>query len=166
MRIISLFVALLVCQPSLAADVLLQEQNELWLAQQAAQNILLSGDCAKTTIVRMQKFKLFDRDGNIYINGADYLIRCTEKKPEVVTPGPNDAALSWDMPSTRTDGRPFAADELQGYYLYHNDQQIKLGKVNSLVIPDLPAGVHEFYIQAIDTDGLVSENSNKVQKEL
>lgn len=158
----SVFMLFIGALNAFADDVYLQDQNELWLAQQAAQNIMLSGDCAKTTIVRMNKFKLFDRDGSVYINGADYIIRCTEKKPVVVVPKPNDAALSWNTPTQRADGKAMLANEISGYRLYHNGTEIKLGTVNSLVIPDLPAGRHEFYIRAVDTDGRVSEGSPKV----
>lgn len=137
------------------------EQNEMWLAQQAAQNVLLAGDCAKTTIKRLQKFKLVETKDGIQMNGADYLVYCTEKKIVVVPK--NQANLSWDTPVKKEDGTEFKKEELAGYYLYHNDSQIKLGGVNSLSIPDLPVGTHKFYIQAIDKNGLVSKNSNTVE---
>lgn len=165
--LISAFATLLVISSTAhGADVYLQEQNELWLAQQAAQNVLLSGDCAKTTISRNTKYKIYDRNGDVYISGASYTVKCTEKKPTVISAPANKVSLTWDTPTSRENGTPLSESEISGYFVYHNDVQIRLGKVNKITIPDLKPGKHYFYIQAVDTGGLVSKNSVTVSKDI
>lgn len=149
--------------------------NDQHSATQAAENMLLDADCARTAISRSTKFRLVQDAKGVIIYGADFRVTCVLKKitppPVVVTPPPvvvkpNDAKLTWDTPLTREDGSRMSVSEIAGYYLYHNGTRIKLAPINSLVIPDLPPGRHEFYIQTIDTNGLVSSNSATVEKSL
>ncbi len=150
--------------------IAVQVQNEQHQAHQGASNLLLDADCAKTQVAKTQKFRIEKRGTGYYIYGAEYSVTCAVKKtqipPVVVVPDPpkNRASLTWDIPSTREDGSAMTKDQIAGFFLYHNGKSIKLGVVNSIVIPDLPTGKHEFYIQTIDTDGLVSKNSQTVEK--
>lgn len=144
--------------------------NDQHVATQTAENLLLDADCARTSISRATKFRLVQDAKGVIIYGADFRVTCVLKKitppPVVVTPAPNDAKLTWDTPATREDGSRMSVSEIAGYYLYHNGTRIKLAPINSLVIPDLPPGRHEFYIQTIDANGLVSSNSTTVEKSL
>lgn len=159
---------ILTIQTAKSAEVL-PEQNEMWNAQQAAQNYLLAGDCAKTTIVRNKRFQLTVLNDTVVINGADFTVKCIEKKtqiPVVVVPEKpkNQAALTWTHPNKRENGTELKLSEISGYILNHNGIDIKLGVVNSITITDLPLGLHKFYIKTVDQNGLQSKESAIVEK--
>ena len=140
-----------------AEPVIIQENNEQHVAQKDATNILLSEDCIKVNVYRDTKYKLERRSQSvIYIYGSNFIVNCVSKRPIATIPiAKTQANLKWDTPSKRKDGTELKPEEISGYFLYHNGEQIKLGVVNSIVIPDLEKGLHSFYIQTVDKNGLV-----------
>lgn len=89
--------------------------------------------------------------------------------------------LIWDHPVQRVDGSPLPIEEIQNTMLFwRNDtcdvQQllsapseqtaIVPSPLNEYVTPDLSEGVWCFTARTIDTDGLISDPSNVVSKEI
>jgi hypothetical protein len=80
------------------------------------------------------------------------------------------ATLSWQPPTTRTDGSPLT--NLAGYRIrygtspgnYPNLIGIPNGGLTSTVIENLPPATYYFVISAYDTAGAESANSNSVSK--
>ena len=80
------------------------------------------------------------------------------------------ATLSWQAPTTRTDGSPLT--NLAGYRIrygtssgnYPNLVGIPNGGLTSAVIENLPPSTYYFVISAYDTTGAESDNSSPVSK--
>lgn len=80
------------------------------------------------------------------------------------------ATLSWQPPTTRTDGSPLT--NLAGYRLrygtaqgsYPNMIDIPNGSLTSAVVENLPAATYYFVASAYDTTGAESSNSSAVSK--
>ncbi len=80
------------------------------------------------------------------------------------------ATLSWQPPTTRTDGSSLT--NLDGYHIrygtaigsYPNLVDITNGSLTSAVVPNLPAGTYYFVISAYDTTGAESANAGPVSK--
>ncbi len=76
--------------------------------------------------------------------------------------------ISWTAPATRQDGSTLSSSEIKSYEIYHSTtsdgvmEKIQTVTSPSLDVNDLSAGTHYFALRAIDTDGLVSELSQKV----
>jgi putative Ig domain-containing protein len=80
------------------------------------------------------------------------------------------ATLSWQPPTTRTDGSPLT--NLAGYHIrygtapgsYPNVLTIPNGGITSAVVTDLPPATYYFVASAYDTTGAESTNTNPVSK--
>ncbi|HEU0224613.1 MAG TPA: putative Ig domain-containing protein [Steroidobacteraceae bacterium] len=80
------------------------------------------------------------------------------------------ATLSWQPPTTRTDGTPLT--NLAGYRVrygtasgsYPNLITIPNGGLTSAMIENLPAATYYFVISAYDSQGMESANSSPVSK--
>ena len=80
------------------------------------------------------------------------------------------ATLSWQAPTTRTDGSPLT--NLAGYRIrygtssgnYPNLVGIPNGGLTSAVIENLPPSTYYFVVSAYDTTGAESDNSSPVSK--
>jgi hypothetical protein len=80
------------------------------------------------------------------------------------------ATLSWQPPTTRTDGTPLT--NLAGYRIrygtalgsYNNVLTIPNGGITSAVVSDLPPATYYFVASAYDTTGAESNNSSAVSK--
>ncbi|MGD8589000.1 MAG: putative Ig domain-containing protein, partial [Chromatiales bacterium] len=84
------------------------------------------------------------------------------------------AALSWQIPTTRTDGTPLTISEIEGYRVYMGDADDNLvmivdlndGTQTSYTVTDLTAGNYHFAVTTYDTDGNESLYSNIAVKEI
>ena len=80
------------------------------------------------------------------------------------------ATLSWQAPTTRTDGTPLT--NLAGYRIrygtapgsYTNLLTIANGGITSAVVEGLPPATYYFVASAYDTTGAESSNSSPVSK--
>ena len=80
------------------------------------------------------------------------------------------ATLSWQAPSTRTDGTPLT--NLAGFRIrygtssgsYPNVIQIPNAGLSSAVVGNLPPATYYFVISAYDTAGAESANTSPVSK--
>lgn len=80
------------------------------------------------------------------------------------------ATLSWQAPTTRTDGTPLT--NLAGYRIrygtangsYPNQLTIPNGGLTSAVLENLPPATYYFVISAYDSQGMESANSSPVSK--
>ncbi|MBZ0156183.1 MAG: fibronectin type III domain-containing protein, partial [Alphaproteobacteria bacterium] len=78
------------------------------------------------------------------------------------------AALSWDAPTTNTDGSPLT--DLAGYKLYYGtssgsySQTINVGTTSSYTVTGLLGGTYYFAVTAYDSEGNESAYSNEVSK--
>jgi hypothetical protein len=89
---------------------------------------------------------------------------------EVQQASMGSATLSWQAPTTRTDGTPLT--NLAGYHIrygtapgsYPNVITIPNGGITSAVVSDLPPATYYFVASAYDTTGAESNNSSAVSK--
>jgi len=76
--------------------------------------------------------------------------------------------LSWDPPSTNTDGTPLI--DLDGYKLYYGaasrsySQVIDVSNINTYTVTNLSGGTYYFAVTAYDMSGNESNYSNEVSK--
>ncbi|MFO0754220.1 MAG: fibronectin type III domain-containing protein [Thermodesulfovibrionales bacterium] len=76
--------------------------------------------------------------------------------------------LSWDAPTTNTDGSPL--NDLAGYKVYYGtapgsySPPVTVGNVTSYTISGLSGGTYYFTVTAYDTAGNESSYSNEVSK--
>ena len=84
------------------------------------------------------------------------------------------ATLSWEIPTSRSDGTPLALSEIEGYRLYIGPSQDNLsifmdlndGSITNYTVNNLPIGNHYFSVTTYDTDGNESPYSNIAMKEI
>jgi hypothetical protein len=84
--------------------------------------------------------------------------------------GPGTATLSWEAPTTNTNGTPLT--DLAGYRIYygssaeHFDHSVKIGTIGlqTYVIDDLEPGTWYFAVMAVAANGAESNLSNMVVK--
>lgn len=89
---------------------------------------------------------------------------------EVQQASMGSATLSWQAPTTRTDGTPLT--NLAGYRIrygtapgsYNNVLTIPNGGITSAVVSNLPPATYYFVASAYDTTGAESSNSSPVSK--
>jgi hypothetical protein len=89
---------------------------------------------------------------------------------EVQQASMGSATLSWQAPTTRTDGTPLT--NLAGYRIrygtapgsYNNVVTIPNGGITSAVVSNLPPATYYFVASAYDTTGAESNNSSAVSK--
>lgn len=80
--------------------------------------------------------------------------------------------LSWQAPTTREDGSPLT--NLAGYYIHYGrmsgqyDYEIKIANpgVTTYVVENLAPGVWYFVLSSYDSDGIESEYSNEISREV
>lgn len=97
--------------------------------------------------------------------------------PSTSTPGTStatsgSATLSWEAPTTDTNGQPLT--NLSGYRIYYGQSQTTLSQTVSLsgtgvqtyVIDDLAAGTWYFAIKAVTSTGVESALSDVVSKNI
>lgn len=81
--------------------------------------------------------------------------------------GKAKAALRWQGPTERENGKPLPATELAGYAVLHDHsgtrQRIAVTGVATTATLDLAQGLHALSVVAVDSDGLESEPSNTVE---
>ena len=82
--------------------------------------------------------------------------------------GTETAALSWDAPTTNTDGTDLA--DLAGYKIYYGtssgtyDSFIDVAKVTTYTVTELTPATYYFAVTAYDEAGNESAYSNEVSK--
>lgn len=80
----------------------------------------------------------------------------------------NSVTLSWDTPTTRTEGTPLP--DLAGYNVYYGrspqsySQIIDAGNAKTYTIDNLPGGTYYFALTAYDSSGNETEISDEVKK--
>lgn len=74
--------------------------------------------------------------------------------------------ISWEAPTTRTDGTLLPASEIRGYAL-DMDGVTRPGLITglSVTLTDLTPGVHCFVLRTVDTEDRVSDNSEEKCRE-
>jgi hypothetical protein len=80
--------------------------------------------------------------------------------------------LSWDAPTARVDGSPLT--NLAGYKIYYGrmsgtydyEIEIETSGVSTYVVEDLVAGDWFFALAAYDSEGLESDRSNEVLRQI
>jgi hypothetical protein len=88
------------------------------------------------------------------------------------TNGTGSLTLSWQPPVTREDGTPLT--NLAGYYIYYGrlsgiyDFEIRIDNpgVTTYVVENLDPGTWYLVLSSYDSDGVESEYSNEVSKEV
>jgi hypothetical protein len=88
------------------------------------------------------------------------------------TNGTGSMTLSWQPPTTREDGTPLT--NLAGYYIYYGrlsgiyDFEIRIDNpgVTTYVVENLNPGMWYFVLSSYDSDGVESEYSNEISKEV
>lgn len=94
--------------------------------------------------------------------------------PDDVTTTDTTVDLAWTAPTTRTDGEPLDISELEGYRVYfgtNSDYLVPIVDLNDSSITthsitDLNPGVYYFAVTAYDYDGLESDFSTIVSKQI
>jgi hypothetical protein len=84
------------------------------------------------------------------------------------------AKLTWDIPTTRTDGSSLTLSELDGFRIYVGDTPAELNMILDLnngstithTLTELSLGTYFFAVTAYDTEGNESSFSNIVKKTL
>lgn len=128
----------------------------------SAGNHILSAECVDTTELSASNIASIDIAQRPNSGGEPVL---------------RDVALSWGIPTTRTDGSPLATNEIAYYEIYYssttsgsnNESTVSVAATNSdnqLVndyeINALPAGEYYFSIATVDTAGIASEFINPI----
>ena len=82
--------------------------------------------------------------------------------------GTETATLSWDAPTTNTDGTDLT--DLAGYKIHYGtspgtyDSVIDVAKVTTYTVSDLTPAAYYFVVTAYDEEGNESDYSNEVSK--
>ena len=88
--------------------------------------------------------------------------------PEITDPALiNSVKLSWDIPTTRSDGSSLNLTEIDRYKIYYGTNAVDLSSVAEVidatktqyVILDLPSGINYFSISTVTTDGMEGSGS-------
>lgn len=107
--------------------------------------------------------KTFDAAGKA-INQFDVQIMLA---PRQAPAKPAKAALRWQPPTERENGKPLPAADLAGYAVIHTtdgtQRRIALGGPATSTTMELGQGRHALSVVAIDSSGLESEPSNTVE---
>jgi hypothetical protein len=82
--------------------------------------------------------------------------------------------LSWNAPTSRTDGTFLPVTELQGYRIYYGSSEDSLSvlvdlnddSITEYTVDTLPSGSYYFAISAYDSDGVESGLSNIISKDV
>lgn len=93
-------------------------------------------------------------------------------KSNAAAAGSGSVTLSWEAPTSNTDGTPLV--NLSGYTIYygtnpaHLDQSIQINNVGvqTYVLDDLPSGTWYFAIMAVTNSGSESSLSNLVEGDI
>lgn len=146
---------LLVTLPILAATV--SQHNEPHAGIQAAIDRLDAQGCTRYQVTRSGQYNLNDTpDAATYtLTGNTITIKCTRYTETPVKPEPvfiiHD--LTWQRPTTRTDGTPLPADQIQGYALEIDGVSTNVDNVLSYSATYSVTMVHTYRIATIDTLG-------------
>lgn len=136
--------------------------NDSNLNNISAGNHTLTAECVDTTALSASNMTSIDIAENANNSGEPVM---------------RDVALSWGIPTTRTDGSPLPTSEIAYYEIYYsstnsgtsNESTVSVAATNSnnqLVndyeINALPIGEYYFSIATVDTAGIASEFINPV----
>lgn len=145
---------------------LLSEHNEQHAAVQAALNRLYSAGCTQTETTRSGRFGLHDTEsGDYQINGVTLTVSCTKWPAPPVEPEPVFIVhdITWQRPTTRTDGSTLPADQISGYMLEIDGIATNIGNVLRYEATYSVAMIHTYRIATIDTLGRQGPWSNEVR---
>lgn len=75
--------------------------------------------------------------------------------------------VQWDIPTTRENGSDLLLSDIAGYDIYYKKvgetellkKSVDIATTSEATLANLSAGLYEFYITTLDTDGLRSQNS-------
>ena len=103
-------------------------------------------------------------------SGSSMVSTSSSAAPTSTSSTSGAAALSWDAPTTDTNGQPLT--NLSGYRIYYGESQTTLNETVNLtgtglqtyVIDNLAAGTWYFAIKAVNSAGVESALSNVVSK--
>ena len=91
-----------------------------------------------------------------------------------ITETTGTASLSWQIPTSRTDGSVLAISEVEGFRIYMGPSDgamvmvvdLNDGSQTNYTLNDLPSGSYHFAVTTYDTDGNESDFSNIAVKEI
>lgn len=74
--------------------------------------------------------------------------------------------LNWDAPTQRADGSELKITEIAGYKIFLDDTTVidVTGATTNSYMLDLSPGIHKVGMKTVDTNGLISDMSNIVDK--
>ncbi|MDJ0807637.1 MAG: putative Ig domain-containing protein, partial [Gammaproteobacteria bacterium] len=110
------------------------------------------------------------------LNEASLSLTIMVEEPSVTT---GSAKLTWNIPTTRTDGTALDSSDIGGYRIYMGMDELKLDEQNMVMVKDtedglvteyeamnLPSGTYFFKVKAYDKAGNESQLSNYAMKEI
>lgn len=104
---------------------------------------------------------------------AEFIFEVSDSVPQGDDLACNEAELSWEAPTARVDGTILAPEEIGGYKIswgleskVYTSSITTAGDVAKYNLKSLGAGNNYFVIQTLDTNGLNSEYSDEVSKEI
>jgi hypothetical protein len=123
----------------------------------------LNGTPAETDVGLYENIEISVSDGSLSAALTNLHI---EVLPAPVTTG--SARLSWEIPSSRTDGSPLSLSEIAGYRLYMGQSSDALNmildlndsSIKSHTVKELSTGTYYFSVTTYDTEGNESTFSN------
>lgn len=145
---------------------LLSEHNEQHAAVQAALNRLYSAGCTQTETTRSGRFGLHDSEiGEYTISGVTLTVRCTQWP---APPGETEPVfivhdITWQRPTTRTDGSTLPADQISGYMLEIDGAMTFIGNVLRYEATYSVALPHVYRIATVDILGRQGPWSSEVR---
>lgn len=144
---------------------LLSEHNEQHAAVQAALNRLYSAGCTRTETTRSGRFGLHDSvSGDYQITGVTLTVRCTQWPSPHVEPDPVFIVhdITWQRPTTRTDGSALPADQIKGYALEIDGVATFIGNVLRYEATYSVALPHIYRVATVDIRGRQGPWSSEV----
>lgn len=144
----------------------LSEHNEQHAGVQAALDRLYSAGCTRTETTRSGRYGLHDTDtGEYLISGVTLTVRCTRWPEPPAKPEPTFTIhdITWQRPTTRTDGKPLPPDQISGYMLEIDGVATFIGNVLSYTATYSVAMIHTYRIATVDTAGRQGPWSEEVK---
>lgn len=111
----------LLMSTAMAAPV--SEHNEQHAAEMAAQNALFDAGCTRTNIKRTARWAVHSETGSqtYVVTGNGLTVECVKWESSTAPIW----KISWTAPTTRADGSPLRPDEIAGYRVTVNGNEIE-----------------------------------------
>lgn len=149
-----------------ARSATVSQHNEQHAAEQAALDRLYDAGCQRTLTTRSGRFGLHDSvSGEYTISGVTLTVRCTQWP---APPGETEPVfivhdITWQRPTTRTDGSTLPADQISGYMLEIDGAMTFIGNVLRYEATYSVAMIHTYRIATVDIFGQQGPWANEVR---